>query len=131
MLSALVAYADGADFVYKEQDCLAFGNWLPEIQRGGMAFGRNDIMPCEQSLFWLRHDHILPVVRAYMDFAEPDGIRLPEQKFRQLMDAGLDVQFFDLPGGRNRPFPASGPFYGQQWQPGELARLRASWGDWL
>lgn len=123
IMTALVAYADGCDFVYKEQDCLAFGNWLPRIAQGGFAFGRNWFLPCEQSLFWIRHDHIMPVIIDYLNMEESDATVLPEAKFAKLIGNGLDVQFHDLPGGRDRPLPTGGDFYAQRLTAEELQAI--------
>lgn len=122
--SALVAYADGCDFVYKEQDCLAFGDWLPAIRKGRFATGRNDHMPCEQSLFYLRHDTILEFVRAYMELPQHDVQMSTEEKFYRVM-AGLDgCGFHDLPGGRNRPLPMNAPaWYAQRITPDEMGQI--------
>jgi hypothetical protein len=114
--SALVAYSEGCDFIYKEQDCLAFGKWMPEIKHGRMAFGRNSQMPCEQSLFYIEHSFILPVVRDYIALEGHDCNISPEDKFGKLMgDYGSEIQFHNLPGGRDRPIPdLTKPFYLQR-----------------
>jgi cephalosporin hydroxylase len=117
IIPAIMAYTDGCDFVYKEQDCLAFGDWLSEIRRGKFAVGRSQTMPCEQSLFFLRHDFILEFIRLYMAISEHDCVVVTEDKFRRIInDLQTDeVGFHDLPGGRDRPLPLKAPaWYAQR-----------------
>src|SRR6185503_6613722 len=66
ILPALVAYAEGADYVYKEQDCLCFGDWLPLVKRGRMAFGRCSVMEVEGCLMWIEHGYILKAIADFM-----------------------------------------------------------------
>ena len=111
---ALVAYAEGCDYIYKEQDCFAFGDWLPLMKNASITFGRNSRLDCEQSLFWIRHDRILDFVGNYILMGERDCDRLPENKFMHLRAIG-DVEFHSLPGGRDRPLPdLDKPFYLQK-----------------
>jgi hypothetical protein len=128
ILPALVAYADDCDFIYKEQDCLAFGDWLPLVRRGRASIGRNDLMPCEQSLFYIEHDFILPFITDYLLLAGHDAQISTEDKFRRLLDRyGGPIEFHDLPGGRNRPMPnVTRPFYLQKITDHELSRLKHS-----
>ena len=122
--SALVAYADGCDFVYKEQDCFAFNDWLPLLRTAQMTTGRHDKMPCEQSLFYLAHDFILEFIRRYLNFADSDVRTLPEEKFVAIMDGEPRSCFHELPGGRNRPLPLFHvPFYAQRLTTEEIISL--------
>ena len=116
MIPAVIAYSEGLDFVYKEQDCLAFGDWLPIIRRGRMTIGRNATMPCEQSLFFIRNDFILQFVTAYLNIPDSDAVMSTEHKFFEIMAAFDDIHFHDLPGGRDRPLPKdfTAPFYLQR-----------------
>jgi hypothetical protein len=126
IIPALIAYSEGCDFVYKEQDCLAFGDWLPIVCQGRATFGQNSIMPCEQSLFYLRHDFILTFIRDFMCVPGHDAQISTEDKFRKvMMNHGGDVKFHDLPGGRNRPVPdMTKPFYLQKITPEEMQALK-------
>ena len=126
MIPALIAYSEKCDFIYKEQDCLAFGDWLPIVRQGAATIGRNDVMPCEQSLFYIRHDYILTFVRNYLCLGEHDAVMSTEEKFRRVMEqSGGMVQFHDLPGGRNRPLPdLTKPFYLQRITPDEMQTLK-------
>lgn len=131
MIPALLAYSEGCDFVYKEQDCLAFGDWLPVITPNGLAqmtIGRHSTMPCEQSLFYIRHGFILPFLRDYMLLGMHDAVMVTEEKFRRIKDSyGDAITFHDLPGGRNRPMPdLSKPFYLQKITSNEMNILKSA-----
>ena len=75
---AMLAYNDLCDFIYQEQDCLAFGDYVGELYKDlgeGMAcFGRGlrtmPRMRATQSLFIVRHCHIPLFVRDYLDLGE-------------------------------------------------------------
>jgi hypothetical protein len=129
ILPALVAYSDGCDFIYKEQDCLAFGDWLPRLRQHQMTIGHSMSSPCEQSLFFIRHDFIIKVVAEYMAIEVHDSVMIPETKFAFLKARfPAEIAFHDLPGGRERPakMVANSPFYYQQITPDELATLKES-----
>ena len=85
-------------------------------------------MPCEQSLFYVRHDFIVPFVAAYMALPQHDCEMSSEEKFSRVKEAFPgEVEFHDLPGGRNRPLPDfSKPFYAQRISDSELASLKHS-----
>ncbi len=127
IIPALIAYSEGCDFVYKEQDCLAFGDWLPAIKKGRMAVGHNSIMPCEQSLFWIERDFIPIYLAPYLGHRLPDSYMMTEDK---MVDVGAlfgnDFQFHDLPFGRERPltFHTDRPWYAQRFTQQEMEELR-------
>ncbi len=123
---ALIAYAEGCNFIYKEQDCFAFGDWIKEIDTGGMSFGLNKTVDCEQSLFFIRHEFILTSIRYYMAISRPDWEMLPESKFARMRQVNpYQISFHNLPGGRDRPLPdTSKPFYAQRLTEDEFAQLR-------
>lgn len=125
IIPALAAYSEGCDFIYKEQDCLAFGDWLPMVRVGRFSIGRNDNMPCEQSLFFIRHDAILEVVRLYLCITDHDAVMSTEEKFVRVMQAVSGAEFHSLTGGRNRPLPdSSKPFYLQRITNDEMQALQ-------
>lgn len=92
---AMIAYSNESDFLYKEQDCLAFGPWVEQMYAdmgdGDMVFGRKmqgpPYMPCAQSLFLVRHSFIPHFVGQYL-YMGSDKIEtnLPEHKFQKLED---------------------------------------------
>ena len=98
IIPAMMAYSEGVDFIYKEQDCFAFGNWIEEIQTGDFTVGRNSIMPCEQSLFFIRHGSILSVIQKYMAIERADTCCSTEEKF-----VLCGATFHGLGCGRERP----------------------------
>lgn len=124
---SLIAYAEGCDYIYKEQDCFAFGDWVPYLTSNQpMTTGVNSQMPCEQSLFYLRHHFILRFVAAYMSIVESDRVMSPEQKFVTVMKMFPDeCAFHKLPGGRDRPLPdLREPFYAQRLTPEEMKTIQ-------
>src|SRR5271157_1457781 len=106
---ASLAYANECDFVYKEQDCLAFGLWVQQMydELGGhsMAFGRCRIMGSAQSLFVIRHQ-FLPSFISYLfrSGSERDHMNLPEHKFsRLLIEMPDQVKYLSFGYDRDRP----------------------------
>lgn len=128
---AMIAYCDEADFIFVEQDALAFGPWVEklydEIGTRGALWGSSTLMACEQSVFILRHWAIPGFVQQYLNGPPQDTEpELGEAKF-----ARMERQFphlygrFSMGFGRNRPidFDAS-VFYAQKYTPDELAELK-------
>lgn len=127
IIPAMIAYSENCDFVYKEQDCLAFGDWLPQIRIGRAAFGNHWQMECEQSLFFLERDFIPQFVQVYLSIPEPDCQCLPERKFR-LVEGFMgpeSVKRFSMGVGRNRPLPAD--LKAQPWYAQKLTENAADW----
>ncbi len=131
IIPATIAYSDGCDFVYKEQDCLAFGDWLPEIRRPSarMTFGTHKSMPCEQSLFWIQCEFIPEFISAYCGIPNPDAALLPEVKFAALEKEMQAIERFAMPCGRDRPMTLSKdkPWYVQKITEPEYQQL-GNWG---
>jgi len=110
---AMIAYCDESDFLYKEQDCLAFGPWIDQMYKDlgnkGMVFGRKMVGPpymeCSQSLFLIRHRFIPEFVRRYIELG-PDGDpnNLPETKFAK-MEAANPQHYARLSFGYDRERP--------------------------
>jgi hypothetical protein len=132
ILPALVAYSEGRDFIYQEADCLAFGDWEESIladmveRKLIMAFGEgSDFAATEQSLFYIKHEHITEMVYHYLSLPEGDGKCLPEEKFKIMADRDWRIGRFSLQGGRQRPLPfESDTFYAQKISPEELEQLK-------
>lgn len=126
---ALIAYCDESDFIYKEQDCLAFGPWVEkmyeELGGGNVIFGSCQIQPAAQSLFLVKHAYIPEFVRLYLsEGPDNDEENLPEHKFARLALAH-DWKRFSFGYDRDRPFNVAEPvFYVQQVTPEELEILR-------
>jgi len=110
ILPALVAYSEGLDFIYKEQDCFAFGDWVEAIQCGDFTVGRNAIMPCEQSLFFIRQHAIPEVIGRYASLNTSDQFMSTEEKFSK-----CGATFHPLGCGRDRPItPDATAWYAQK-----------------
>lgn len=123
---ALIAYNDEADFIYKEEDCLAFGPWVDkmydEIGSGGVIFGdckdgHIEKMPCAQSLFLVRHSFIPEFVSTLLSSpAQNCDAELGEHKFKRFQDGNPTMwKRFSFGYDRGRPFNVDDPvFYIQQ-----------------
>lgn len=118
---ALIAYCDECDFIFKEEDCLAFGSWVDRMYEqlgdAGAIWGNCSFMPCEQSLFLVRHGHIPEFVMHYLDgpAQNRDG-ELGEDKFKR-MEEKFPAKYrrFSFGCGRDRPVPwEDAAFYFQQ-----------------
>ena len=130
LIGALLAYNCDADLIYKEQDCLCFGNWVEELYRAanettsGMLFGQNAYMMVEQSLVFVKHSALLDYVKAILEMPETDAEVLPEAKYYRLHQSGLATHL-PFPGGRDRPLDFETlPFYIQQTTAQEMEELR-------
>lgn len=135
MTSAMIAYGHGMDFIYKEQDCLAFGAWVQklfddsEYQKASVIVGKfKHKYQIEQSLVLVRRKHILSLIGMYLSIPESDKALRPELKFLQLMNRKPGMMAYtDMGCGRNRPIPyASKCFYAQQLTPVELKGLASA-----
>jgi len=140
IMGAMFCYANNCDFIFKEQDCLAFGSWVDrmyeDLHRTGasMLVGRNrdaNGQGVEQSLMIIKHEFILPFVTAYLSFPADDAggnFTRPEQKFRLLWQQMFGPQIAELSFGYGRARPPAYdqfPFYLQQLLPPELEDLKA------
>lgn len=133
LLGGWIAYSERKDMLFKEQDCLAFGDWVDHIY--GVANERNaDVvygegsagLSCEQSIFLVRWRAIPHFFSAYTAFEEGDGIKMPEDKFEEMAKRPGNphkMAKFNLPGGRTHPMPTDNKtWYGQQFTRDELAQ---------
>jgi hypothetical protein len=118
---ALIAYCDECDFIFKEQDALAFGPWVEamyeQLGAAGAIWGNCSFMPCEQSLFLVKHGHIPDFVAHYLDGPPQnrDG-EFGEHKFKRMEEKYPEkYKRFSFGSGRDRPIPWDDPvFYFQQ-----------------
>lgn len=119
---AMIAYNNETDFIYVEQDCLVFGDWVNALydalgSKLGVVFGSNNLMECAQSLFLVRHSFIPQFVADYIcQGPERCESNIPEAKFARLerlkpSDWGRFAFGYD----RTRPFNKNdSAFYIQQ-----------------
>lgn len=123
---AMLAYNFGADFIYKEQDCLAFGPWVQQLYKDAgqaqVVFGQPlKIYPrvtCTNSLFLVKFTYILQFVRDYLSMGpDENGENMPERKFTRLMVQNPNrYRRMSFGVDRDRPMPidSKNPWYVQQ-----------------
>lgn len=130
---AMIAYNCGRDFIYKEADCLWFGDVVGQMYRDcegkQMVFGKKmesaPYMLCAQSTFLIRHGFILDFLRAYL-FLPHDKDMLPEDKFVKLEENHPDLYGrISFGVDREKPIPYDDSiFYAQQITESEMSELR-------
>jgi hypothetical protein len=118
------AYACNKDFIYKEQDCLGFGDYVGSMYREcegfDIVYGSCRIMGAAQSLFIVKRNSI-PSIISYLAQHE-DGFLLPELKFATLP---LKQRRLSFGYDRDRPFNHKDPvFYIQQVSDSDLQQLK-------
>jgi hypothetical protein len=129
---ALLAYFDECDFIFKEQDTLAFGPWVEkmyaEIGDHGCIFGKGELMPAFQSLFLVKHEFIPEFVRIYMGtgserLKENEG----ELKFARMKEQNPQhFTHYSFGVDRDRPIPYDAEvFYAQHLNQEELAEMKS------
>lgn len=127
--TALIAYFNESDYIWKEQDCLAFGNWPEQIYNEA---GDKDVMfgswraGAANSLFWVRHRFIPEFVRMLLAGDERVYENLGEKKFERMQEDRPDkFGRFTFGYDRDRPLCLKQPvFYAQKFSPQELIELR-------
>jgi hypothetical protein len=132
MLGAWVAYHHKCDFIYKEQDCLAFGPWVEHLynvlkhEKAGVVVGRfNHRYKIEQSLVLVQRQAIPKLISRYLAIPHTDRALRPELKFLRIMtDDNKFMVYMAMGCGRNRPVPYNDRcFYAQKLTTKELAEL--------
>ena len=143
LTAAMVAYTDERDFIYKEQDCLAWGNWIDrlyaDLDGGIAAFGRGLRPPHQkllstQSLFIVKHEAIWRFVCHYLELGEDVNSNsarhgcFGECKFwrmHQRFPNAYHIQSADWNIDRDRPIPyEQRPLAAQQFTEQEMAELK-------
>lgn len=138
LMGAMFAYNNRSDFIFKGQNCLAFGPWVDRMYQEMddknllMLTGQTTAnhYGIEQSLTIIRHEFIMPFLRHYMSIMAPDGaadqyIR-PENKFLILIREvfGNVIGFLPFGHGKERPVNFDAPvFYMQRIGADELEDL--------
>jgi len=128
---ALLAYFNETDFIFKEQDALAFGPWVDrmyaEIGSKGLIFGRARCQQAVQSILLCKHDFIPEFVRLYMgtgseQLKENEG----ELKFARLEEAHPNLfGRYSFACDRDRPIPYNDEVvYAQQMTAAEIQEFR-------
>lgn len=133
MLAAMHAYHHGCDFIYKEQDCLAFGPWVDRLYGDQRSTGAKVLVgkfdhkyKVEQSLVLVMRKAIPELIRLYLNIDATDMALRPELKFLRIMKRYPKfMQFMSMGCGRNRPIPYQAPcFYVQKLTAHELRNLQ-------
>lgn len=130
---ASIALSLKEDFIFLEQDCLAFGPWIErayqDMGNGGFVFGpphkTAPYMPCSQALFVIRHWFIVTFLKEYLSLP-CDAQMLPEEKFLRIMEAHpKECSHLSFGCDRERPIPYDDEVvYAQQMQPEDVAEFR-------
>ena len=136
LAAALIAYNSECDFIYQEQDCLGFGDYIGQLYRdlgtsahaavGGPICRGGSRFRTSQSLFIVRHAYIWSFVRDYLMEGEDLSTNSPqangcwpEVKFSRMIQKYPDRYIYQSPGwnmDRNRPLPWGQPIWAaQQW----------------
>lgn len=117
------SYAAGTDFIYKEQDCLSFGNYIERMYNDckdhDIVYGSCSAMGVAQSLFLVKRDAIPDIIASLSKDEDRDV--LPEYKFTRLPVRQKRLSFgYD----RDRPFNESDDcFYIQQLSTQDIEKL--------
>lgn len=109
LAGAIIAYASRCDLIYKEQDCLCFGDWINEIYENsnGISCGyyKSDRgLKAEISLVFVRHDRILEFIETLLTIVNNDIVNppYPETQMAELMDL-MEGNYLSFGYGRDRP----------------------------
>ena len=128
---ALLAYSEECDFVYHEQDLLAFGpavqKMYDEIGDAGLIMGRQKSQPCANSFFMVRHFFIPRFVSWYLT-SEPETSpeTICEHKYARWQEANpKEIAYYSFGYDRDRPFNADDPVWcAQKFNAEELQLLK-------
>lgn len=132
--SAMIAYAEDRDFIYKEQDTLCFGPWVQELYRRGefyklmaqMGYALCTPARVECCLFWVDYDFIIEMIAKYLEISDGDGKLTPEEKFDHVSQLERRIAPISFGVGRDRPIPWDDPiWYAQRFKSEEMDALRA------
>jgi hypothetical protein len=124
-LGMIHAYACNSDFIYKEQDCLWFGDTIisqmyQDLGDTDIVMGTCKLMGTANSLFLVPRNKILDVIASLI----PTDAKtlLPEDRFKRIPNSSRLSFGYD----RDRPFDISKlPFYIQQVTDTELESLKS------
>lgn len=137
LITGLIAYNNKTDFIFKEQDCLAFNDWIGEFYKShgyNMLVGRENSvysLIVEHSLLWVKWEYIPEILSQYMMIRNPDGgpnyVRT-EHKFARIKENyPSEIGYFDFGYGRCdvTELPKNNsPFYMQQVSNSKLRLLK-------
>jgi hypothetical protein len=125
-----LAYLAEQDFIYLEQDALAFGGWIEalysEIGHRQALFGKSAIHGTATSLFIIRHAFIPQFCREYLfEGPEDHRNRIPELKVNRIIQRNPDdMGYYSFGHDTSRPIDTTQPaFFAQKFTPAELREL--------
>lgn len=131
LAGALLAYTNESDVIFVEEDCLCFGDVVGQMDReignAGIIFGNCSFMPCEQSLFLVRHFYIPEFVRLFLgEGPQTNKENLGENIFDRLEKLHPTMwKRFSFGFGRDRPLKMDEPtWYAQKFTASELQQLK-------
>lgn len=113
IMGCMLCYSNNTDMIFKEQDCLAFGDWTKRLYEDlgtkKMLVGKKEDangQGLEQSLMLIKHDFLMPFCLNFMALNYNDagaGFVRPEMKFRMLMEQlfSNEMGFMTIGYGRN------------------------------
>lgn len=108
-LGCLLAFGCNADLIFKEQDCLAFGNWVErlysdaETHRADLVVGKRGPHGCATALMLVRRNFALDVVHTYLGFKPSERELIAEQKFARMLSQFDNVVETSMGYDRERP----------------------------
>jgi hypothetical protein len=111
LISALIAYSSRCDLIYKEQDCLYFGNIIEQIYKESKGnkiltgrFKSDANLMAEISLMYVPHKMLFKFIETLSNIIENEIIKpnYPEKEIALLIDM-LDGEYFTFGYGRDRP----------------------------
>lgn len=130
LAGAMLAYTNETDMVFFEEDVLAFGNVIgqmdKEIGDGKVIFGSCNFMPCAQSLFLVRHAYLPEFTKLFLS----QGQQKLEENLGEHIFCRLEQVFpsvwkrFSFGYDRSRPLKMDDPvWYVQHITPSEMAEF--------
>jgi hypothetical protein len=138
---ALYAHSCHCDYIFKEQDCLAFGPWVERMYAAcegkQMVTGELWNHPkrdytIELSLMLIKYEFIIPfLAQLFADLGMGNKVR-PEKKFLTIRDNNPDsIGTIDFGYGGNRPFKCDDCFYIQKprWKYETQTRIKTAVGS--
>jgi len=120
--AAMYAYSCKCDFFYKEQDCLAFGDWAEKIRQESIEKDRpimvgrlidypHDQGDYELCLTYIRYEFILSFLIELFAINRSDKDCFCETKFKMIGDKTNTIGRVSFGYGGNRPFNADDPIF--------------------
>lgn len=132
MAGAWLCYLNNADFIYLEQDVLAFGPWVQrmyeDLGEKKVIFGRNRMQGAATALFLVKRDYIPQFVHAYLSEGPETHInRIPETKFLRMEGRHPEAYCrYSFGYDKDRPFnPKDRVWMAQKFTRTEMLRLES------